>query len=489
MSGLILDDLEIRMAVLAAKELERRKREEGIKYYEPYVNRTTGESIQKKAQNSKARIILVEGSNRSGKTVLGATTTVFHATGEYPDWWEGRRFEPPIRIRILGTDFKEHLGQVIVPEIMRWMPKRCIERTKKNQTGVIVSIILKNGTQISLMSSEQDLKSFEGWSGHFIWMDEPQPRDKYIASARGLMDFDGVTMMTLTPLDCAWIYDEIKSKAMESDDIECFTLSIMENPYIKEEAIEVFKNRLKENEIEARLYGRYEHLTGLVYKSFYPPVHVIEPIEIRKEWNGYCIMDPHDRLPNAILWAAVDETDDVIFYDYSWIDRLTIKETAEEIKRKESEYDIKIIKRYIDPNFGRKIYGNTGKTVKDEYRRHGLIFHDSIDDLAAGHAAVREYLHFDRSKPISFENHPKVYFFKTLKEPIYQMMHYMYKDDRNKTGTREQVQEQNKHFPDCVRYLLVQRPKYRKPDYDIIKNYEERLAITGKEAITSGYYK
>jgi hypothetical protein len=32
-------------------------------------------------------------ANRVGKTVVGAYETTVHMTGEYPAWWEGRRFD------------------------------------------------------------------------------------------------------------------------------------------------------------------------------------------------------------------------------------------------------------------------------------------------------------------------------------------------------------------------------------------------------------
>ena len=38
------------------------------------------------------------GSNRSGKSTLGSVEVSYHATGQYPDWWVGFRFERPVKI-------------------------------------------------------------------------------------------------------------------------------------------------------------------------------------------------------------------------------------------------------------------------------------------------------------------------------------------------------------------------------------------------------
>jgi hypothetical protein len=34
-------------------------------------------------------------ANQIGKTLAGGMETAMHATGRYPDWWKGKRFEAP----------------------------------------------------------------------------------------------------------------------------------------------------------------------------------------------------------------------------------------------------------------------------------------------------------------------------------------------------------------------------------------------------------
>jgi len=46
---------------------------------------------------------LFMAANRVGKTVSGALESTFHATGEYPDWWKGRRFDGPTRGWAMGS--------------------------------------------------------------------------------------------------------------------------------------------------------------------------------------------------------------------------------------------------------------------------------------------------------------------------------------------------------------------------------------------------
>lgn len=44
--------------------------------------------------------------NRVGKTETGAYETALHLTGQYPDWWPGRRFEHPIDAWVAGRTGK-----------------------------------------------------------------------------------------------------------------------------------------------------------------------------------------------------------------------------------------------------------------------------------------------------------------------------------------------------------------------------------------------
>jgi hypothetical protein len=41
--------------------------------------------------------------NQLGKTLAGAMESAMHATGRYPDWWQGRRFDKPTVSWVAGT--------------------------------------------------------------------------------------------------------------------------------------------------------------------------------------------------------------------------------------------------------------------------------------------------------------------------------------------------------------------------------------------------
>ena len=74
-------------------EKQRRLKENKLAYYKPYKKQAAFH-----AAGAKYRERLLLAANQVGKTFAGAMEVAIHATGRYPEWWEGRRFDGPVRI-------------------------------------------------------------------------------------------------------------------------------------------------------------------------------------------------------------------------------------------------------------------------------------------------------------------------------------------------------------------------------------------------------
>src|ERR1017187_4303666 len=87
-------------------ELERRKRYRKIDYVFPSEGPLSRAHYPKQMEFFKAGKDFKErafiAGNRSGKTFTVMTEVEYHATGEYPAWWEGHRFKHPVLIWCLG---------------------------------------------------------------------------------------------------------------------------------------------------------------------------------------------------------------------------------------------------------------------------------------------------------------------------------------------------------------------------------------------------
>src|SRR5262249_33508438 len=71
-------------------ELEREKSEDRLGTYKPYAKQ---KAFHEAGATHRERLMMA--ANQSGKTLAGGMEVAMHATGRYPDWWKGRRFDRP----------------------------------------------------------------------------------------------------------------------------------------------------------------------------------------------------------------------------------------------------------------------------------------------------------------------------------------------------------------------------------------------------------
>jgi phage terminase large subunit-like protein len=84
-------------------EKERRFRRTRLSRYVPYPKQS-----EFHAAGAKYRERLFMAANRCGKTECGAAEMAFHLTGQYPGWWEGKRFDKAVRAWAAGITNEKH---------------------------------------------------------------------------------------------------------------------------------------------------------------------------------------------------------------------------------------------------------------------------------------------------------------------------------------------------------------------------------------------
>ncbi len=70
------------------KEKQHRWDTTRLMRYSPYKYQS---NFHREGEDCPQRILMA--ANRVGKTYCGAAETAYHLTGEYPSWWEGRKFK------------------------------------------------------------------------------------------------------------------------------------------------------------------------------------------------------------------------------------------------------------------------------------------------------------------------------------------------------------------------------------------------------------
>jgi phage terminase large subunit-like protein len=387
---------------------------------------------------------------------------LFHVTGIYPAWYpEAKRHEGPIIGRIVGKDFSKAIGEVIIPFLEENLDESLIAKNgkKRNPQGIPIKWILKNGSVFDILSYEMDSESFEGWRGHVAWFDEPPPRDKYIATLRGLVDYRGRHWLTLTPLTQPWIYDEI---FLKTDNKVIFTevIDMDDNPYLTAEAKKEFADKLTNEEKEARLHGRFLHLTGLIYKEFDQSIHICEPPHVRENWSKYFCIDPHVRTPTACLWLAVDPQGNHWVYDELWLENMDLEQIAHMIHAQEGT--LPPLLRFIDPAMDKDDMLAGGFNTRKELAKYGIFCQRANTDTDLGKQRIRQALKPKYSAILKTEV-PQLRISRFCKETIHEFQHYIYserKHNKEEFEDRNTPRKKDDHFMDCLRYIYNYGPTF-----------------------------
>mgnify|MGYP001579065036 FL=1 len=159
--------------------------------------------------------------------------------------------------------------------------------------------------------------------------------------------------------------------------------------------------------------------------------------------------------------------------DSEMIIHCELDDLAKKVTQHEKNMGYKMRKRLIDPNFGRKPAKVGARlSVMQELARNKCGFYEANDNIELGHMIVRDYLHWNSSKPMSATNKPKLFFSKErVPQTIRSMRNHQYgewkgttKDDRD---PKEMSKDKDTHGADCIRYLMIGRPTYYRLTEDI----------------------
>lgn len=405
--------------------------------------------------------------------------------GIHPLQEQGLRPKPPLHWRVVCESVKI-ATDVLMPDFLRWIPKRHVQKVDWRN----LIIYFTNGSKIDFFSSEQEVEKFGSTKLHGIYFDEEPREDIYNMCLPALIDYAGIVLMAMTPVHgMSWIYDRIWM-ASKDDDSDIFSVkaSVWENPYIPDSQKETILKDLQDDERKIAEFGDWVEFAGLIWTEFDRKVHCIPRFELdfEKVIDGkkvvvkptrYMAVDPMGRAI-ACLWVAVYPNGRTIVYDELWIENASYEEIIKEIVKHDGG---PIKRRWIDWNAWSPGAGG-GTTLASELfkaskrLKHKIGFapaQKGPGSVRKGNIIVSEYL-----KKRDVNGNPLLLFFNDLKMTKYQISHYVYGGSRKteeKHDPSSKPKDKDKHFPDCLRYILSTRPKYIPPQGTII-----RSPISGK---------
>ena len=313
-----------------AEEVQKALKELALERFDQYRPHAKQVLFHKAGASAKQRLFLA--GNRTGKTYCGAMEVAMHLTGNYPDWWQGYRFDRPIDVWV-ASNTSETTKNILQDEHYigkeggagGCIPCHLIERvTRKNGIAEAIDtayIKHKNGglSTLGFKSYDQGRTKFQGTKKHIIHFDEEPPYPVYaeaLIRTMGVTDHRGMVMITMTPL---MGFTDMVQQFMEGQPLEevandKFYLQATwdDNPHLTPEDKKTILSSLKPHERDAREKGKPTLGLGLVY-----PVnedHIfIEPFEIPRHWPRVYGMDFGWSNPTAVLFAAHDRDNDVLY--------------------------------------------------------------------------------------------------------------------------------------------------------------------------------
>lgn len=414
------------------------------------------------------RILLMTSANGTGKTTITINILLNiiygpqnlwrnvkdHETGEvYESFFKYPIYQQwpmkwPKKIWIVGnSDGIENYAE----EFQKWMKPDMYKITYKADHKP--SKIYFYGTDFVgyFKTHDQDVKTFESHNIGIIVLDEPAPQQIFRACVSRLRA-GGFMLMPATPLTgSAYMLDEIVKKVENYNDKYHQSVTMFENSIedfddndmkqlglyemIQEEGI-TWKNpglwaiprmglhpkgnltkediyfqinNFDKDELKPRVFGKFYHLTGLIFKTYeqakhlkYFKVNVIVP----RVYMYRMIIDPHERRPPAIVWMRKDKYNRIqIIYEwpnltrpeYNFLPYHKIKDAApltisdfiriiRDIEKNVLKIPLDRMSRFMDPNFGNKPIPERGVTVKEQYEHiaasmdYPLMFSTDIND-------------------------------------------------------------------------------------------------------------
>lgn len=472
--------------LFALRQLERMKDDYGLLFYAPHEKQHEFHA----SGNVKRRY--VRTGNRFGKSTMGGAEDCAWALGERP-WY--KKDDPR---RYVGIPRHSTKGLIIVADwdkaheiftnpvngqgqgkLFKFLPKDSIVRMSRNNAGVISEITVKSiwgGESTILLDTVKSFASNpmgqESSDWDWIHVDEPCPKDMWVANSRGLIDRDGSAWFTCTPINHPWINDMFvprdvfrlqDGKTVTKDEDHMMIVgSSYDNPHNAEKALKMFENDLTEEQKQCRIQGIPLALSGLVYKEFHPsdslyrgtPSGWKNPMCPPDNFTIRLAIDPHPQVPHAVLFAATSPEGQTFFFAEIFR-KLTAEQLCESIHEITAGRHVQIYlcdpAAYVPSNIDQSV-------MADVLIENGVFVEKASKDLSRGLITTQAALCDTVVSPLG-NTQRKLLFGEHLQETRWEFDHYTW----NPTRPNKPI-DKHDHMMENLYRLVLEGLDYIKPD-------------------------
>lgn len=273
--------------------------------------------------------------NQQGKTLAGGMELSFHMTGEYPEWWNGRRYDAPTKWWVGGVTHKsvrDNPQRILLGENRDWgsgtIPRDSLVGSPTMARGGVPDLV--DSFQVTHRTGKPSAAAFksydegrEKWQGETltggIWYDEEPPYEIYSEGKARLIRYRTPLFITATPLMgmtqvVRMFYEpdpddpELPQRKLIQGSIDDATF------YSDEDKAEIIAN-WPEHERRARIHGLPVIGEGVVFPVPDEQV-IIDPFPLPRHYRRLVGLDVGVSHPTAAVWIAYDpDTDTIYVYD------------------------------------------------------------------------------------------------------------------------------------------------------------------------------
>lgn len=378
-------------AALAA-ELARRRKYRAIDFYRSYPKTFEFHALER----TKHEAALI-AANRSGKTWSASAAVAMHLTGQYPDWWPGRKFDKPIRAWSCGVtglvvrDVNQKIlcGQpgVDADQGTGMIPRDCVNwkgggvSTARGYSDAYDTVQVKHvsgGTStISFKSYEQGRAKFQAETLDLIHDDEEPPIDIYSEQLVRLATTNGLMLCTFTPLQ--GMTDVVMRYLNEpSPDRAWVNMTLDEAEHISPEDRARVIASYPAHEREARAKGVPMLGSGRIFQIAEETIVEDLPLNLPQHWGYGVGLDFGITHPFGAVLMGWDRDSDVLHV----LKTIRMKD-ARPIDHAEAMRPWGPVRAFW-PHDGSSRDKGSGETLASQYKKHGVKMHSTHSSFPDG---------------------------------------------------------------------------------------------------------
>lgn len=354
--------------------LDQRSKERRLASYRPYPKQLAFHAAGKEHPER-----LLMAANQVGKTLSASAEVAMHATGRYPEWWPGYRFDRPTvgwASGITGLSTRDNPQRLLMGRPGEhgtgMIPAECIKEVRTSPHGVAdaldhVKVAHESGgtSIVYFKAYEQGRQKWQGETLDWLWFDEEPPEDIYSEGRVRLQANGGLSLMTFTPLlgMSAVVVRFLMEKPLGTH-VTSMTIDDAEH-YTPERRAQIIAGYAA-HEREARSKGIPTLGSGRVFPV--TDAQIEEPaVQLADHWPRLCAIDFGWDHPFAAVWLAWDrDTDTVHIYDAFRVREQTPAQHALVLRPKCGWIPV------AWPHDGMQHDKQSGKTLAAAYREAGL---------------------------------------------------------------------------------------------------------------------